>query len=115
MPNNTDSGTWSKHVLKELNRLADLVEKRSHDAERKFDSVGDQRLAMAERIAVVETQTAGNSAEIKTLRDNEAQAREDLNELRVTVVQKLGWGALGGGIATGVVELFKFAAKMFGG
>ena len=38
--------------------------------------------------------------EIRSLRDNERKLQEDLNKVKITIAEKMGYGLLGGGVAS---------------
>lgn len=45
--------------------------------------------------------------EVQQLKDIDTKTKEDLNQIKVTMAEKIGWGALGGGSISILIKLFE--------
>ncbi len=88
--------TITKLLNKEIARLNDRIEAERERAQK-----------AAIEFARFEERTEVNAQEIVNLREGQQDIRSDMNEIHVTLVKRLTWGAVGGTAGAGIIEGLK--------
>jgi hypothetical protein len=94
-----------EHLVKEIMRLNDVIEARFSEMNSKLELLGEERHKLATAVAVHDAQRVNDRAEIDKLRKGHELHEAEISKVKVSVVQKMGWGGLGGSIVSIIVLL----------
>jgi len=103
MSSENDWSVWSKHVLLELQRVRESIDTLND----KFDNLSERQVRVETQHESVRLEQVQIKDDIKELKDNQKELQNALTNTRISIAQKIGFGAGGGAFMTIAFETLK--------
>lgn len=91
-----------------LNEMEKKIEKNLENLLVKVDTLIDKINHSELKVNELKVKVDKLEKEVEELKQTDNKTKEDLNQIKVTMAEKIGWGALGGGTITVIVKMFEY-------
>lgn len=91
-----------------LNEMEKKIEKNLENLLLKVDTLIDKINYSELKVNELKIKVDKLEKEVEELKRTDNKTKEDLNQIKITMAEKIGWGALGGGTITIIVKAFEY-------
>lgn len=105
---NSDSNSNNIGIITyRLNEMEKKIEKNLETLLSRVDTLIDKINSSELKVNELKVKVDNLEKDVQSLKQTDDKTKEDLNQIKVTMAEKIGWGALGGGTMTIIVKIFE--------
>ena len=105
---NSDSNSNNIGIITyRLNEMEKKIEKNLETLLSRVDTLIEKINSSELKVNELNVKVTSLEREVQTLKDTDTKTKEDLNQIKITMAEKIGWGALGGGSVTLLIKIFE--------
>lgn len=108
---NSDSNSNNIGIITyRLNEMEKKIEKNLETLLSRVDTLIEKINSSELKVNELNVKVTSLERDVQTLKDTDTKTKEDLNQIKITMAEKIGWGALGGGGITLLIKIFEMLA-----
>lgn len=105
--NNNNNNNNIGIITYRLNEIEKKIEKNLEALLSRMDTLIDKINKSELKVNELKVKVDNLERDVQVLKQTDDKTKEDLNQIKITMAEKIGWGALGGGTMTIIVKLFE--------